>query len=166
MRQTCSSRVGGRALATLQATQTPPRAYVLREAPLQIVRNSNVHDAAASGINQPIDVPCFRCVHGRILHPTCYHLIFARMRLPKNRPDGVRYPILIPGISLSTSPTDYDVAKQLQLFRFDDEHFVPFGAFVGSLWRCGCGRRAVNGSPASRAVTKSATSPSRPAASR
>jgi branched-chain amino acid transport system substrate-binding protein len=48
-------------------------------------------------------------------------------------PEGVHYPILIPGISLSTSPTDYDVVKQLQLFRFDGEHFVPFGAFVGSL---------------------------------
>jgi len=48
-------------------------------------------------------------------------------------PEGVHYPILIPGISLSTSPTDYDVVKQLQLFRFDGDHFVPFGAFVGSL---------------------------------
>jgi branched-chain amino acid transport system substrate-binding protein len=45
-------------------------------------------------------------------------------------PEGVHFPILIPGIALSTSSTDYDVVKQLQLFRFDGEHFVPFGEFV------------------------------------
>ena len=45
-------------------------------------------------------------------------------------PEGVHFPILIPGIPLSTSSTDYDVVKQLQLFRFDGGHFAPFGEFV------------------------------------
>jgi branched-chain amino acid transport system substrate-binding protein len=46
--------------------------------------------------------------------------------------ENVHLPILLPGITLRTSSTDYDVVKQLQFFRFDGEHFVPFGGLVGS----------------------------------
>ena len=38
--------------------------------------------------------------------------------------------LLLPGISVSTSPTDYRVNKQLQMVKFDGEHWQPFGPIV------------------------------------
>ena len=39
-------------------------------------------------------------------------------------------PMLQPGITMSTSPTDYIPVKQLRLVRFDGETWVPFGNVI------------------------------------
>ena len=43
---------------------------------------------------------------------------------------NVELDLLLPGISVSTSPTDYRVNKQLQMVKFDGEHWQPFGRIV------------------------------------
>jgi branched-chain amino acid transport system substrate-binding protein len=43
----------------------------------------------------------------------------------------VRLPMLLPGISLNTSATDYDPVKQMQLMRFNGRQWVRFGPVVG-----------------------------------
>ncbi len=43
---------------------------------------------------------------------------------------GVTAPMLLPGITYNTSPTDYRPLKQLQLVRFDGERWVRFGEVV------------------------------------
>ncbi len=43
----------------------------------------------------------------------------------------VRLPMLLPGISLNTSATDYDPVKQMQLMRFNGKQWVLFGPVVG-----------------------------------
>lgn len=43
----------------------------------------------------------------------------------------VRLPMLLPGISLNTSATDYDPVKQMQLMRFNGKQWVRFGPVVG-----------------------------------
>lgn len=43
----------------------------------------------------------------------------------------VRLPMLLPGISLDTSATDYDPVKQMQLMRFDGRQWVRFGPVLG-----------------------------------
>ncbi len=48
-----------------------------------------------------------------------------------NRLDGLRLPMLLPGIALRTRPTDHFPIKQLQLVRFDGRRWVPFGGLVG-----------------------------------
>jgi branched-chain amino acid transport system substrate-binding protein len=40
---------------------------------------------------------------------------------------GVRMPSLLPGITLSTTPTDYNPIKQIRLQRFDGKRWVVFG---------------------------------------
>jgi len=40
-------------------------------------------------------------------------------------------PMLLPGISINTSATDYDPVKQLQLMRFDGKEWVRFGEVIG-----------------------------------
>ena len=44
----------------------------------------------------------------------------------------VRLPMLLPGISLNTSATDYDPVKQMQLMRFNGKQWVLFGPLVGN----------------------------------
>ena len=44
--------------------------------------------------------------------------------------DHVALDLLLPGITVSTTPTDYRVNKQLQMARFDGERWQPFGAIV------------------------------------
>lgn len=44
--------------------------------------------------------------------------------------DHVELDLLLPGITVSTTPTDYRVNKQLQMARFDGEQWQPFGAIV------------------------------------
>lgn len=39
-------------------------------------------------------------------------------------------PMLIPGITVNTSPTDYAPVEAFQLARFDGNSFVPFGAII------------------------------------
>jgi len=39
-------------------------------------------------------------------------------------------PMLLPGITVSTSPTDYYPVKQMQLMRWDGKHWVRFGAVL------------------------------------
>jgi branched-chain amino acid transport system substrate-binding protein len=40
---------------------------------------------------------------------------------------GLALPMLQPGITINTSPTDYEPVKQLRLVRFDGETWAPFG---------------------------------------
>ena len=40
-------------------------------------------------------------------------------------------PMLLPGVKINTSATDYDPLKQLQLMRFDGREWVRFGEVVG-----------------------------------
>jgi branched-chain amino acid transport system substrate-binding protein len=44
--------------------------------------------------------------------------------------NNVGLDLLLPGISVSTSPTDYRVNKQLQMVRFDGERWQKFGLIV------------------------------------
>jgi branched-chain amino acid transport system substrate-binding protein len=44
--------------------------------------------------------------------------------------DHVELDLLLPGITVSTTPTDYRVNKQLQMARFDGERWQPFGGIV------------------------------------
>jgi branched-chain amino acid transport system substrate-binding protein len=39
-------------------------------------------------------------------------------------------PMLTPGITINTSPTDFAPIKQVQMERFDGEHFIPFGPIL------------------------------------
>jgi len=39
-------------------------------------------------------------------------------------------PMLLPGIRITTSPSDFRPIKQLRLERFDGEHWVPFGDLI------------------------------------
>jgi branched-chain amino acid transport system substrate-binding protein len=43
----------------------------------------------------------------------------------------VELPMLLPGIKITTSPTDYRIIKQLQLMRFDGKQWVLFGDAIG-----------------------------------
>jgi branched-chain amino acid transport system substrate-binding protein len=43
----------------------------------------------------------------------------------------LRLPMLLPGVRVNTSATDYDPIKQLQLMRFDGKQWVRFGEVVG-----------------------------------
>jgi len=40
-------------------------------------------------------------------------------------------PMLLPGVRINTSATDYDPVKQLQLMRFDGKEWVRFGEVIG-----------------------------------
>jgi branched-chain amino acid transport system substrate-binding protein len=40
---------------------------------------------------------------------------------------GVEFPLLLPGIRLNTSPTNYRTYDQMRLARFDGKRWVPFG---------------------------------------
>jgi branched-chain amino acid transport system substrate-binding protein len=39
-------------------------------------------------------------------------------------------PMLAPGITINTSPTDFAPIKQVQMERFDGEHFIPIGPIL------------------------------------
>ncbi|MBV9152308.1 MAG: ABC transporter substrate-binding protein [Alphaproteobacteria bacterium] len=41
--------------------------------------------------------------------------------------EGVQVPMLIPGITLNTTPADYNAIKQMRLKRFDGTRWVPLG---------------------------------------
>jgi ABC-type branched-subunit amino acid transport system substrate-binding protein len=45
--------------------------------------------------------------------------------------DHVAFPMLLPGITATTSPTDYFPIKQFQMQRFDGKEWVPFGPIRG-----------------------------------
>ena len=40
-------------------------------------------------------------------------------------------PLLLPGIRINTSPTDYRVIRQVQLQRFDGRQWIRFGRLLG-----------------------------------
>ena len=44
--------------------------------------------------------------------------------------DKVELDLLLPGITVSTTPKDYRVNKQLQMVRFDGERWLPFGSII------------------------------------
>ena len=44
--------------------------------------------------------------------------------------DHVHVPMLLPGITFDTSPTDYSPVKRMQLRRFDGTRWVGFGGIV------------------------------------
>jgi branched-chain amino acid transport system substrate-binding protein len=48
------------------------------------------------------------------------------MRQATNLRD-VELPMLLPGVKINTSPTDYYPVQQLQLMRFDGKRWVRFG---------------------------------------
>jgi branched-chain amino acid transport system substrate-binding protein len=39
--------------------------------------------------------------------------------------------MMLPGITINTSPTDYRPIKQMRLVRFDGKSWVPFGELLG-----------------------------------
>jgi branched-chain amino acid transport system substrate-binding protein len=41
-------------------------------------------------------------------------------------------PMLLPGVKINTSPTDYRFVKQMQLIRFDGKQWVRFGEVIGN----------------------------------
>ena len=43
----------------------------------------------------------------------------------------LQLPMLLPGIKLNTSPTDYYPIKQVQLMKFDGKQWVRFGGVLG-----------------------------------
>jgi branched-chain amino acid transport system substrate-binding protein len=45
--------------------------------------------------------------------------------------DGVRVPMLLPGITMNTSATDYFPLQQMRLMRFDGERWELFGDVIG-----------------------------------
>jgi hypothetical protein len=46
--------------------------------------------------------------------------------------DHVHVPMLLPGITFDTSPTDYSPVKQVQLRRLEGARWVGFGGIVNS----------------------------------
>jgi branched-chain amino acid transport system substrate-binding protein len=52
------------------------------------------------------------------------------MHLAANMHD-VQLPMLLPGIKINTSPTNYRGFNQMQLVKFDGKRWVPFGEIVG-----------------------------------
>ena len=44
--------------------------------------------------------------------------------------EEVAVPMLIPGITLNTSPTGYHAIKQMRLKRFDGVRWVPLGGII------------------------------------
>jgi branched-chain amino acid transport system substrate-binding protein len=44
--------------------------------------------------------------------------------------EEVSVPMLIPGITLNTTPTDYNAIKQMRLKRFDGERWAPLGGII------------------------------------
>ena len=45
---------------------------------------------------------------------------------------NLELPLLLPGIRINTSPTDYHVIRQVQLQRFDGKQWARFGAVLGN----------------------------------
>jgi branched-chain amino acid transport system substrate-binding protein len=44
----------------------------------------------------------------------------------------LKLPLLLPGMTINASPTDYRPVKQMQLARFDGNAWVRFGEFFGA----------------------------------
>ena len=44
---------------------------------------------------------------------------------------NVEFPLLLPGIKINTSPTNYRGYNQMQLVKFDGKRWVPFGEIIG-----------------------------------
>ena len=44
---------------------------------------------------------------------------------------NVEFPLLLPGIKINTSPTNYRGYNQMQLVKFDGKRWVPFGEILG-----------------------------------
>jgi branched-chain amino acid transport system substrate-binding protein len=38
--------------------------------------------------------------------------------------------VLLPGVKINTSPTDYFPIEQMQMMRFDGKQWVPFGPVI------------------------------------
>jgi branched-chain amino acid transport system substrate-binding protein len=43
----------------------------------------------------------------------------------------LKLPMLLPGVTINTSPSDFAPIKQVQMERFDGEGFIPFGPILG-----------------------------------
>jgi len=43
---------------------------------------------------------------------------------------NLELPMLLPGIKINTSPTNFAPIRQAQLRRFDGERYVPFGPIL------------------------------------
>ena len=44
---------------------------------------------------------------------------------------NIELPMFLPGVKITTSPTDYRIVKQLQLMRFDGKQWILFGDVMG-----------------------------------
>jgi branched-chain amino acid transport system substrate-binding protein len=44
---------------------------------------------------------------------------------------NLELPLLLPGITINTSPADYCPLKQMQMMRFDGTHWVAVGGILG-----------------------------------
>jgi branched-chain amino acid transport system substrate-binding protein len=44
--------------------------------------------------------------------------------------EEVSVPMLIPGITLNTTPTDYNAIKQMRLKQLDGARWIPLGAII------------------------------------
>ena len=45
---------------------------------------------------------------------------------------NVEFPMLLPGVRVTTSPTDYQPIEQFQMNRFDGKDWIPFGDLIGN----------------------------------
>jgi branched-chain amino acid transport system substrate-binding protein len=43
----------------------------------------------------------------------------------------LQLPMLLPGVRINTSPTDYYPIKQVQSMKFDGKQWIPFGEVMG-----------------------------------
>jgi branched-chain amino acid transport system substrate-binding protein len=48
-----------------------------------------------------------------------------------SQPQGFELGLLLPGIKINTSPTDYFPVEQMQMSRFNGEHGELFGSAIG-----------------------------------
>jgi hypothetical protein len=46
--------------------------------------------------------------------------------------ENLELPMLLPGIRINTSPSDFYPLEQMQLMRFDGKHWVRFGPVIGT----------------------------------
>ena len=45
--------------------------------------------------------------------------------------DKFRVPVLVPGASITVTPTDYESVKQMRMRRFDGKEWRSFGDLIG-----------------------------------
>jgi ABC-type branched-subunit amino acid transport system substrate-binding protein len=95
-------------------------------------------DFAAKYMN-PADVGEGTAVYGFITAATMVHVLeqcgddLSRENILRQALaiKDLELPMLLPGIRINTSPDNYYPIRQMQLFRFNGEHWEPFGDVIG-----------------------------------